>query len=120
MPWTYDQRSGRLHRPNGQVAGDGYSGNFLNANYPPAQSSQFAGPIPAGSYTIGQAYQHPTKGPLTRDLTPIGHSAAGRSDFRIHGDNRSSPGNASAGCVILSPDIRNEMALSPDRVLKVR
>lgn len=57
MPWIYEQWSGRLYRPNGTEAttpnSTGYSGDFLNANYPPAQGLPFGGAIPTGFYEMG-------------------------------------------------------------------
>src|SRR5579864_6406044 len=117
MPWTYEQNSGRLFKPSGIEATQGISGDFLHANFPPSQGLQFAGPIPVGLYRIGHAYPSHL-GPFTMDLTPIGHNALDRHDFRIHGTK----GHhwASEGCIILGPEIRQEIAMSSDRVLKVR
>ena len=121
MPWIYDQLSASLYAPNGtevtNSASGSYSGNFRYANYPPAQGLSFAGPIPKGRYKIGESYHHPHLGPLTMDLSPDGHSALGRTEFRIHG---SSGHHSSAGCIILGPDIRLEIAVSVDRTLEVR
>ena len=118
--WVYEQRSGRLCRPDGSEATDsarpGYAGNMLNANYPPAQGLPFGGPIPRGLYRIGHPYFHPRLKALTMNLDPIGHSALGRTDFRIHGGH----GNASAGCIILPEAVRREVAMSPVRTLTVR
>ena len=119
LPWTYEQSSGRLYSPAGAIVTlSGVSGNFLNANSSSAGGLPFGGPIPPGPYNIGQAYHHPHLGPSTMDLTPIGHNALGRKDFRIHGT--SGKRWASAGCLILDPQIRLQIALSGDRVLQVR
>jgi hypothetical protein len=101
MPWTYDQNSGRFYAPSGVEASSGISGDFLHANYGPSQRLQFA-----------------VLGPLTMDLPPIGHIAFGRNNFRIHGTK----GHhwASAGCIILDPETRRQIAMSGDRVLKVK
>ena len=118
MPWTYDQQSGRFYTPSGVAATSGVSGDFLHVNYSPSQALPFAGPIPRGFYQIGHAYHHPVLGPVTMDLSPIGHTALGRTDFRIHGTK----GHhwASAGCIILGPETRQQIAMSGDRVLTVR
>lgn len=117
MPWTYDQNSGGFYSPGGFELTTGVSGDFLHANYSPSQSLPFGGPIPQGLYQIGHAY-HSHLGPLTMDLSPIGHNALSRTDFRIHGTK----GHhwASAGCIILEPEIRRQIAESADRVLRVR
>jgi hypothetical protein len=117
MPWTYEQQSGRLYSPAGVEVASGTSGDFLHANSPSSQRLQFAGPVPQGLYQIGHAH-HSHLGPLTMDLSPIGHNALGRTDFRIHGG--SGHHWASAGCIILGPETRRQIAMSGDRVLRVR
>ena len=75
------------------------------------------GPSPTGQYQIGASYNHPQKGPISMNLTPIGHNALGRSGFMIHGNNVQN--NASQGCIILGPAIRQQIAASSDHVLVV-
>ena len=58
-------------------------------------------------------------GPLTMDLTSIGHKALGRTHFRIHGDNKQMNFTASDGCIILSRPIRARIANSGDTRLEV-
>nr|WP_123336389.1 DUF2778 domain-containing protein [Erwinia sp. JUb26] len=43
----------------------------------------------------------------------------GRNLFRIHGDSREHPGEASEGCIILGPDARREIINSIDKTLIV-
>jgi hypothetical protein len=120
MPWTYHQATGQLLH-NGVVFGAGYSGAGIAAatgrNNPAMQATPFQGPIPAGQYTIGVAYNHPTKGPNSMNLAPVGHNALGRTDFMIHGNNVQN--NASQGCVIMGPAIRLQISNSGDNVLNV-
>ena len=52
-------------------------------------------------------------------LTPVGHLAHGRSAFLIHGDSTKHPGDASEGCIIFGPHIRQRIATSGDTVLNV-
>jgi len=52
-------------------------------------------------------------------LTPIDHSAHGRTAFQIHGDKISNPGFASTGCIVLSRKIREAISSSGDPVLIV-
>jgi hypothetical protein len=75
------------------------------------------GPIPRGEYQIGPGYNTVHMGPLSIPLTPIGHNALGRSGFFIHGDDLQH--DASHGCIILPPHIRNAINLSHDKSLKV-
>lgn len=97
--------------------GYGYSGLGEARNNPDMEDVRGMGPIPRGPYRIGPAYHHPKLGPLTFDLTPIGHAAHGRSAFRIHGDNKS--GTASHGCIIAGRTIRQRIRDDNETVLQV-
>ena len=121
MPWSYSQSSGQL-RHNGISVGIGYSGAGMSSstgrNNPAMEGVSNKGPIPTGDYRIGPATHHPNKGPNAMMLTPVGHGARGRSGFMIHGNNVQN--NASQGCIILGPAIRQQIAASHDTVLKVQ
>ena len=52
-------------------------------------------------------------------LTPKDHHARGRTDFLIHGDSKTHPGQASKGCVVLLLDQRQEIASSVHVILVV-
>lgn len=120
MPWTYSQSTGQL-RHNGTVVGTGYSGAGLTAatgrNNASMQGTPNQGPIPAGQWNIGGAYNHANKGPTSMNLAPVGHNALGRTAFMIHGNNVQN--NASQGCIILGPAFRQAIAASGDHLLTV-
>lgn len=120
MPWTYSQSTGQLHR-DGAVVGTGYSGAGTTTaegrNNPAMQGQADTGPIPRGEYSIGASHYSTNTGPATLNLTPVGHNALGRTAFRIHGNNAAN--NASHGCIILPPAIRQQIANSGDTVLNV-
>ena len=116
MPWTYNQTTGQLTHNHAQVA-TGYSGAGTGRNNPQMEAVHNVGPIPAGRYTIGGAYDTGTHGPHVMRLTPVGHIARGRSGFLIHGDNVNH--TASQGCIILSRNIRDRMSNSTDHELNV-
>lgn len=120
MPWTYSQSTGELRR-NGALVGTGYSGAGLTAatgrNNSAMEQVRDAGPIPQGQWHIGASANSPNTGPMTIALTPVGHTAHGRTLFRIHGDNAA--GNASQGCIILPPAVRQQINQSGDTVLTV-
>lgn len=118
MSWTYHQSTGRLERDSGYIT-TGYSGKGNSKNRASDERVRDRGPIPRGRYRIGRSYQHPSKGPTTMNLDPIGHTAHGRTDFRIHGDSRRNPGTASEGCVILPRPVRDRIAASGDNELIV-
>ena len=119
MPWEYSQKTGVLSH-NGQNAGRGYSGKMgIWRNNPAMETVKNKGPIPRGQYRIGAAIKHAAKGPITMSLSPIGHVAHGRTAFLIHGDSTKNPGDASEGCIVLGPHIRQRVAASGDAVLNV-
>lgn len=121
MSWTYSQSTGEL-RHNGVLIGTGYSGagpiEATGRNNSSMQNIPNQGPIPTGQYQIGASYNHPQKGPTSMNLTPVGHNALGRSGFMIHGNNVQN--NASQGCIILGPMIRQQIAPNSDHILVVQ
>jgi hypothetical protein len=116
VTWTYRQSDGELLH-DGEFIGTGYSGHAEGRNNPDLESAPNIGPIPRGDYEIGPAHKSERTGPMTMNLTPIGHNALGRTDFRMHGDNTNH--DASHGCIIEGPAIRREVDASPDRKLRV-
>ena len=83
------------------------------------ESMPFLGPIPKGLYTIGNPRNTSNRGPHVLDLIPKGHTALGRTEFLIHGDNIKNPGKASEGCIIMLRLVREKIAKSGDKLLKV-
>ena len=53
MTWKYDQGSGNLTH-DGEMIAKGYSGIDPHKNVPADQNLPFLGPLPQGTYTIGQ------------------------------------------------------------------
>lgn len=111
MPvWTYEQSSGKLYRDRECVA-QGYSGHGEGKNNPAAEGVRNTGPIPAGKWKVGPAYQHPRKGGCVLPLTAaLGTSTHGRSGFLIHGDSLVNPGTASEGCIVLPYQARERLS----------
>lgn len=120
MPWVYNQSTGEL-RHSGEVIATGYSGaGFTGAagrNNPAMEATANVGPIPSGQWHIGPAANSPNTGPNTITLTPAGHNAHGRTNFRIHGNNAAN--NASHGCIIMPPAVRQQIIDSLDMILNV-
>jgi hypothetical protein len=103
--WTYDQSSGAISH-NGVPFANGYSGKGFHPsqgrNNPDLEHVPNVGPIPRGRWRMTEHHDSlGTVGPFVITLVPVGHNAHGRSEFRIHGNNRQN--NASEGCIILSP-----------------
>ena len=118
MSWTFNQRLGILSH-DGHRIGSGYSGAGVGRNEPDLEGERNVGPIPKGRYKIGPAYSHRTKGPMTMQLTPVGHDARGRTHFLIHGDSVEHPGEASLGCIVLTAAYRKRISESGDTDLVV-
>ena len=117
----YIQSTGELFdkEPGGALWGRGYSGRLEGHNNPAAQHIRNTGPLPTGSYTMGEAYDDPGgKGPCVIPLTPANsNNMLGRSGFLIHGDNKAN--DASHGCIIMGPVVRRRIAKLTDRTLVV-
>jgi Protein of unknown function (DUF2778) len=121
--FIYEQATGRmLVRESGQydTIGIGYSGSASRGgkNDPSKQCEQDIGPIPRGLYTIGAPGPGPS--PYSLRLTPDPSNVmCGRSNFLIHGDSISHPGNASEGCIILSRSEREAIVKTGLKLLRV-
>lgn len=117
--WKYEQRSGALWRPNGELLVQGYSGHKEGLNNPEMEDVPDFGPIPKGLWEIGKAFTHPKAGPVTMRLTMQKGALHGRSGFLIHGDNAKGDRSASNGCIIAPRWARLEISASPDKSLLV-
>lgn len=117
MTWLYKQSNGELTH-DGVYIGTGYSGTSIGRNNPVAQAIANVGPIPQGSYTIGNAYDDHVLGPCVMHLDPFSSTNTfGRSLFRIHGNNAKN--DASHGCVIQNHAVRLQVDANEDRDLTV-
>lgn len=119
MTWRYSQASGWIAHDGENVA-EGYSGAGDGKNNPAMQDVPNVGPLPRGSYTIGEPSDTKTHGPYVLHLTPDpANEMFGRSGFLIHGDSVVHPGTASEGCIILPRKVREQVWDSGDRDLEV-
>lgn len=117
--FTYSQTTGQLHH-DAVLLGVAYSGHGAGLNNPAMQNVPETGPLPRGTYTIGPAFQHPTKGPVVMHLVADpGVSLFGRSGFLIHGDSQLQNHTGSEGCIVSARAIREIVASSADRKLTV-
>lgn len=125
MTWTYEQATGNLFDPQGQLAATGYAGgncgnNPSGKNNPEAQDKPGIGPLPQGVYTFTEHVDSPHLGPFAILLEPdASNEMFGRSAFRMHGDSMSHPGCASEGCIIMPRAVREAVFASDDHVITV-
>lgn len=108
--FQYSQSSGNFyagaHGCGRALMYRGYSGHGEYINDPDAEAKVARGPIPRGVWKMARAFRHKNLGPLAIPLSPVGHTAYGRSEFFIHGDNNLRNRSASQGCIILPRFVR--------------
>lgn len=116
----YEQSTGRFTSDIGSLFGIGYSGHGEGKNNPDKESVHDVGTIPKGIYYIGLPHDSPKTGPFTLPLIPDKNNEMyGRFGFEIHGDDRTNPGMASHGCIVLPRKIREQINNCTDKILKV-
>ncbi len=122
MAWKYSQSTGHLTDPGGMLLSIGYSGYEDGLNDPSMQNVPNVGPIPQGTWEIGEPYDSEEHGPYTLPLTPAeGTETFGRSEFKCHGDEKARAGEhlASRGCLILDRFTRVALWERGDHTLEV-
>ena len=118
--WFYEQATGDLRNDTGDLVETGYSGVGDGKNNPIMETEIGVGPIPRGLWYVGFPFNSGMHGPFCLRLTPDpATNLFGRSGFLIHGDSRTSPGNASRGCIVLSRDAREAIWDSDDHRVMV-
>lgn len=116
MAWCFNVVAGLLEDATG-LAVPAYSGTGEGRDNPSLEAVPNVGPIPKGRYGIGEAHFSPHTGPISINLTPDGHDAHGRTNFRIHGDSENH--DASHGCIVTDPKTRGAIRDSDDKILDV-
>ena len=125
MSWTYSQDDGRLYDPNGVLAGTGYAGgnegaNPEGVNNHDMQNVKSIGPLPCGTYRMGDVIQQSHLGVFAIPLIPdAANEMFGRGGFFCHGDTKEMNQSASQGCIIQSRAVRNELDASDDKQIEV-
>ncbi|MDA8387960.1 MAG: DUF2778 domain-containing protein [Nitrospiraceae bacterium] len=103
--------------------GRGYSGRGEGLNNPDMQDKIGEGPIPRGTWDIGEPGNHRTHDGkelvYSMRLTPLSVEVTDRSGFFIHGDNRHMNHTASDGCIVLDLHIREQIGHSKVKRLRV-
>ena len=123
--WTYVQKTGELLH-DGKHEATGYSGfdnpetGQQSKNNPELENVHEIGPIPIKMYSIGTPKNTLTHGPFVLPLSPDpGNEMFGHTAFLIHRDSVVEPGTASRGCIIMGRAVREEVAASGDKSLRV-
>ena len=120
MAWTFEIPTGKYFNPEGEEISTGYAGHGVGVDNVDFESIADIGPIPEGSYHMGEAYTDPESGPLTIRLTPLpGTNTYDRDGFKIHGDSITHPGQASLGWAVADHPTRVAMSESTDQVFDV-
>ena len=118
--WTYNSSNGTLSHDGEIVTTEGWSGHDDGRNDPSMEAHPNLGPIPRGTWEIGDAVNTDTHGPVVMPLTPApGTLTFGRGGFLIHGASILNPAESSKGCIILPRPVRLEIAASTDKTLEV-
>lgn len=124
MNWRYEQRTGKIYRPDGTHAGTGYAGgncgkNPEGVNNHAMQGVRSVGPLPCGLYYRGTVVLQSHLGAFAIPLIPDhANNMLGRSAFYMHGDTTPS-GKASEGCIIQARAVREEFYASPEMKIEV-
>ena len=120
MSWTWSEGAGTMTSADGSQVFSGYSGAALGKNNPLMAAAVGVGPIPCGDWSMDGIENNGPTGPFTIILDPEpGTDTLGRSEFRVHGDSISDPGNASHGCIVLQRAYREAIWNSDDHALTV-
>jgi hypothetical protein len=119
---TFQQSTGALVQDGVELgrAPRIYSGHGAGLCNPALQADPDIGPIPAGVWEIGTAFDHPHLGPCVMHLAPVEPARAlGRAGFFIHGDDAQLNESGSHGCIVAPRPVREAIAASADRRLTV-
>jgi hypothetical protein len=123
--WTYEQSTGKLYDPFGNLVSTGYAGgncgnNPEGVNNPDLQAAKCVGPLPVGVYTFGTPEEGTHLGAFAIPLIPDpANNMFGRGSFFCHGDNTRGDQSASEGCIIQSHTTRAAMWASSDHQIQV-
>ncbi len=118
--WIYALKEHTLFRDGVEISSALYSGYPPYVNLPDYTHLKDLGPIPAGDYVIGNAYEDAHRGKLVMGLSPSDKNHMyGRGGFAIHGDSVRKPGLASHGCIIANNPTRSMISKSSDKIIRV-
>ncbi len=125
--WTYKQ-TGHLITPDGVPASHTwYSGHAEHANKPEDEGLKGLGPLPRGTYALGNIVTNSSMGPFAIHLIPDAATRAhitelGRDpdSFFAHAGNRQRDHSASAGCLVCMDGVApvQNLAYGTDRVIR--
>ncbi len=115
--FIYEQETGRFY--HAKLLSIGYAGHGEGLNNGDLQHKRDVGPIPAGSWKIGdRPISSPTISTVTLEPAPE-TKTFGRSGFLIHGDRAGGSKDASRGCIVLPRHVRLQVLGALDKRLLV-
>lgn len=121
MAWEYEVKTAKFYHNGTYLFSARYAGAEGYYNDSSKECVSNKGPLPRGTYHIGEPFNHPKTKKYTMRLTPSSsNNMCGRGRFMIHGDSIATPGQASNGCIILDLNFRIKIANSNDHELIVR
>jgi RHS repeat-associated protein len=114
----YDSTTGQMI----ERTENAYSGKGADKDNPSSEKLKFRGPIPRGLWLVTDDVND-SKGPMTIVLKPVAANNNAkwhdRDAFLIHGDSINNPGNASEGCIVLPPGMRQQIINHNGGLLRV-
>jgi len=125
MTWSFEQSTGKMLSPSGDLVATGYAGgncgqNPEGINNTEMQNVAKIGPLPKGVYMLGTVVMESKLGPFAIPLIPDpSNEMFGRGHFFIHGDTVGKPRCASEGCIIMPRLIREQIYNSKDKTITV-
>jgi len=117
MNLNYQITSGIMSQDDSTQVATGWSGNGLGKNQPEMTNVHNVGPLPVGTYSVGEWSDHPHVGPNSARLTQTSGESFGRDGFFIHGPGTTDYGQESKGCIVIPHNDRLKViALNPDQI----
>eukprot|EP01017_Pseudomicrothorax_dubius_P026941 TRINITY_DN304_c0_g1_i5.p1 TRINITY_DN304_c0_g1~~TRINITY_DN304_c0_g1_i5.p1 ORF type:complete len:189 (+),score=61.51 TRINITY_DN304_c0_g1_i5:73-567(+) len=109
--FTYGNGKGQFFNARTKKTYYAYSGDQSHYNRQEYQSLRAQGPIPVGKWKVVETNEyHPYLGYQAHWIEPVAVSRNyGRSEFFVHGDNSRQNHTASAGCIIVENEARENI-----------
>eukprot|EP01017_Pseudomicrothorax_dubius_P026940 TRINITY_DN304_c0_g1_i3.p1 TRINITY_DN304_c0_g1~~TRINITY_DN304_c0_g1_i3.p1 ORF type:complete len:146 (+),score=44.08 TRINITY_DN304_c0_g1_i3:3-440(+) len=109
--FSYRGGKGSFYNARNKKTYSAYSGDQAHYNKEQFQNLRAKGPIPVGKWKVVQTNnRHPYLGYQAHWIEPVSvPKIYGRSEFFVHGDNSRQNHTASAGCIIVENEARENI-----------